>query len=225
MVHEIDLTGGDGEENANRLSRYLNYESIRTGEAVKAIEEDYQNVSRQRQVATRLPEAWSKLVEEADEFLLHAVAEKTESLCGYRPTDEQVLNFLKSLERKTEQDLREASSPLMPTLTFINKTSNVQSKAPAKRLVVTMPNGETIQHHNAMDTFREVIFKLGPEQVLKIDIERILISTEPIPKRRTTPYRGYYVTENHGTPAKQKLLERIASRLGVQLKVEIVEKS
>ena len=57
MVHEIDLTGGDGEENANRLSRYLNYESIRTGEAVKAIEEDYQNVSRQRQVATRLPEA------------------------------------------------------------------------------------------------------------------------------------------------------------------------
>ena len=62
-VHEMDLTEDDSEKNAERLNRYLNYESIRTGEAAKAIEEDYRNISRQRQVATRLPEAWSKLVE------------------------------------------------------------------------------------------------------------------------------------------------------------------
>ena len=98
-VCEFDLTAGDSEENAEKLNRYLNYESIRTGEAVEAIKKDYEKVVQQRQVATRLPEAWSKLVEEADEFLLLAVAEKTESLCGYRPTDGQVLNFLKSLKR------------------------------------------------------------------------------------------------------------------------------
>ena len=98
-VHEMDLAEGDSEESAKRLERYLNYESICTSDAIKAIEEDYRNVSRQRQVATRLPEAWSKLVEEADEFLLDVVGEKVESLCGYRPTDGQVLDFLKSLGR------------------------------------------------------------------------------------------------------------------------------
>ena len=97
-VHEIDLTEDDSEENAKCLERYLNYQAICTGEAVEAIKKDYEKVVQQRQVATRLPEAWNKLVEEADEFLVHAVAEKTESLCGYRPTDEQVLDFLKSLK-------------------------------------------------------------------------------------------------------------------------------
>ena len=224
-VHEMDLTEDDSEKNAERLSRYLNYESIRTGEAAKAIEEDYRNVSRQRQVAIRLPEAWSKLVEEADEFLLHAVAEKTESLCGYKPTNEQVLDFLKGLKRETELHVKEVPSPPTPLVQPIPNYGSGKQKAPPKRLVVTMPNGEVIQHNNAMDTFREVIFKLGPEQVLGVDTERMLISTEPIPKRRTTPYRGYYITENHGTPAKQNFLRKIALRLGIQMRIEIVDKS
>ena len=59
-VHEMDLTETDSEKSAERLNRYLNYKAICSGEAAKAIEEDYRNVSRQRQVATRLPEAWSK---------------------------------------------------------------------------------------------------------------------------------------------------------------------
>ena len=61
-VCELNLSEGNSEENAKRLNRYLNYKAICSGEAAKAIEEDYRNVSRQRQVATRLPEAWSKLV-------------------------------------------------------------------------------------------------------------------------------------------------------------------
>ena len=227
QVHETDLIEDDSEEIAKRLDRYLNYEAICTGEAAKAIEEDYQNVSRQRQVATRLPEAWNKLVEEADEFLLHAVAEKTENLCGHRPTDKQVLTFLKSLKKETELDRSVADiQPISPVsrVQLAPHHGSKKQKAPPKCLVVTMPNGEVIQHHNAMATFRETIFKLGPEEVLKVDTEHMLISTEPISKRRTSPYGGYHFTENHGTPAKKDLLDRIASRLGVQLKVEIVDK-
>lgn len=103
-VCELDLITGESAENAEIFNRYLNYESIRTGEAVEAIKEDYEKVLQQRQVATRLPQAWGKLLEEADEFLLHAVAEKTEDLCGYKPTDEQVLDFLKSLKIEIESE-------------------------------------------------------------------------------------------------------------------------
>ena len=97
-VCKLNLIAGDSEESAAHLDRYLNYESIRTGEAIHAIAHDYQNVSRRRQIEMSLPEAWTKLVQEADEFLLEIVAEKTESLCGYKPTGEQVLNFLSCLD-------------------------------------------------------------------------------------------------------------------------------
>ena len=102
-VCKLNLIAGDSEESAARLERYLNYESIRTGEAIHAIAHDYQNVARQRQIEMSLPEAWTKLVQEADEFLLEVVAEKTESLCGYKPTGEQVLNFLKRLASEKDE--------------------------------------------------------------------------------------------------------------------------
>ena len=113
-VYRLNLIEKDSKESAARLNRYLNYESIRTDEAIRAIEEDYRNISRQRQIETRLPEAWSKLVEEADEFLIEIVADKVESLHRYKPTGEQVLNFLKSLRR--ENLLEETHSPMPMSL-------------------------------------------------------------------------------------------------------------
>ena len=233
MVHEMDLTGGDGEENANRLSRYLNYESIRTGEAVKAIEEDYRNVSRQRQVATRLPEAWIKLVEEADEFLLDVVAEKVESLCGYRPTEEQVLNFLKNLESKAEsaveRSLFQSNPPVEPS-SIRSKTPQTlgqpqRTKSRQTRLRVTMPDGDVIEHPKATDTWIEVILQLGPDQVLEVD-EGQIISTSPNfrSNRPEMQHDQYYIAKDYSTKDKKRLLEKIASRLRVQLKVEMVEK-
>ena len=214
-VHEMDLTEADSEKNAKRLDRYLNYTSIQTGEAVKAIEEDYRNVSRQRQVATRLPEAWSRLVKEADEFLLHAVAEKTESLCGYRPTDEQVLDFLKSLK----QEIKPPPPP--------NGGRKRRGRS-RKRLVVTMSNGEKIDHNVAAATFAEVIEKLRIERVRSL--ERIvsgisLISTSKHPIYDQRQSGQYYIMTNTDTETKGKLLEEIAAALDETLKVEIVEKS
>ena len=224
-VHEMDLTETDSEESAECLNRYLNYESIRTGEAIEAIKADYEKVVQQRQVATRLPEAWSKLLEEADEFLLHAVAEKTENLCDYRPTDEQVLAFLKSLEiRKTgpENVHPRVISPAQPTLHRNHRTRNARQT----RLRVTMPDGTVVEHPKAIDTWIEVILELGPDRVLEVD-EGQIISTSPNFRagRPEVQHGQYYIAKDYSTKDKKRLLEKIESRLGVQLKVEIVDKS
>ena len=234
-VYEMDLTEDDSEKIAKRFNRYLNYASIQTGEAVKAIEEDYRDVSRQRQVATRLPEAWDKLVEEADEFLLDVVAEKTESLCGYKPTDEQVLNFLKNLERKTESIQKIATSPsirenLDKPFSTDAKTTRVSSrqqkaKAPPQRFIVIMPNNETIERSTSQDTFVEVLLKLiemlGEEWVLRADEEGACISTSPLRSAvRPRSYGKYSISTNHGVNAKVRLLERITARLNIKLKIK-----
>ena len=222
-VCELNLSEDNSEESAECLNRYLNYESIRTGEAIEAIKADYEKVVQQRQVAKRLPEAWNKLVEEADEFLLHAVAEKTESLCGYRPTDEQVLDFLKSLERKTEsQDIYpQPISPVQSTLSRRPRTRN----APQTRLRVTMPNGEVIEHLKAIDTWTEVILKLGPDRIIEVDKGQIISTSPNFRSNRPEVQHGqYYIAKDYSTKDKKRLLEKIALELGVQLKVEIVDK-
>ena len=209
-VCELALSTGDSEENAEKLKKYLNYESILTDEAVEAIKKDYEKVVQQRQVATRLPEAWSKLVEEADEFLLHAVAEKTESLCGYRPTDNQVLDFLKSLKRKIDPDNGKRRSSRNPGL------------------FVTMPDGGEINHKVSAITFAEVVEKLGVERVRNLNKVYIIpiISTSKHHTYNQHKSGRYYIMTHSDTKTKKRLLEEIASELGESLlKVEIVEKS
>lgn len=96
-VRELDFNEDNSEEIVDCLNRYLNYQSICTGAAIQAIKEDYEKVSLEKQVAKFLPEVWGKLVEEADKSLLDVITQKTESLCGYKPTNQQALDFLKSL--------------------------------------------------------------------------------------------------------------------------------
>ncbi len=207
-ICELDFIAGDRAENAERLNRYLNYESIRTEKAIEAIKEDYEKVVQQRQVATRLPEAWNKLVEEADEFLLHAVAEKTESLCGYRPTDEQVLAFLRSLKIES-------------------KPNGNGNRVWNPGLLVTMHNGETINHKVSAITFVEVIEKLGIDRVRNLNKVYIipLISTSKNSRYTQRKSGRYYIMTNTDTKTKKRLLEEIAADLQEPMKVKIIEKS
>ena len=112
-VYELNLGEGNSEESAERLDRYLNYESMCTGEAVEAIKKDYEKVVQQRQVETRLPEVWNELVQKKNEDLLLIVMDAAKNKIGYEPTEEQVLDFLKSLKRETRSERRVTPSTLM----------------------------------------------------------------------------------------------------------------
>ena len=106
----------------------------------------------------------------------------------------------------------------------IGETYNTLS-APQK-LRVTMPDGEVIDHQSAQATFFEVIEKLGPERVIEVDVKGVIISTDPstFNHERFKRYGNYYISINHGTPQKMDYLEKFAHQLGIQLRIEIVEK-
>ena len=151
-VVELDLLMGDCQENAYRLNRYLNYESVQTGGAFVAIEEDYRNFSRQRELAQRLPEVWHKLLEEKNQVLLQLLIEDMQKVCRYLPTEEEVLAFLKSLTAEPKKDVV-LSTPVLPI-------PSVPDPKPKKslqwtKLVVTMPDGEIVECPKIRDTFVE----------------------------------------------------------------------
>lgn len=94
-VYKLDIIERDISECVTRLNRYLQYDAIISGEAIEAAREDYRNVSRNRQMKAILPKAWERLVEEEDELLLELIADRVESLCGYKPDPDTVARFLK----------------------------------------------------------------------------------------------------------------------------------
>ena len=204
-VHEFDLIESDSEESAERLNRYLNYGAVQTGNAVTAIKNDYQNVSKQREIEARLPEFWNELLEKKNEYLLLPVMEIAKEKVGHEPTEEQVLTFLKSLKVVPKPP------PISPEY---------------KGLIVIMPNGEVINHKRASNTFVEVIEKLGIERVKALNKEYIipLISDSKHPLYNQGKSGNYYIMTNSDTKTKKRLLDEIALDIGVRLDVKIVEK-
>ena len=222
-VVELNLIRGDSEESANLLNRYLNYEAIQAGDAFDAIEQDYRNFSRQRELAQRLPEVWHRIVREKNQELLRLVIEGARKVCRYIPTEEEVLTFLQGLTAESQED----SVPPVP----VPPAPDPKPKPPLQwtKLVVTMPDGERIERPQIRDTFVEVIEKLGVETVAALKIKRLGIpivatAASKDPKHRQRQSGSYYILTNITTQDKRRDLMKVAKGLGVELKVEIIPK-
>jgi hypothetical protein len=98
-VYKLDLQERNVDEIVDYLSRYLAYDAVCSGKAIENARKDYKNVSRERQIRTTLPSAWEKIIEEQDEILIELLADKVESLCGYRPDVDTVSTFLDKISR------------------------------------------------------------------------------------------------------------------------------
>ena len=220
-VVELDLIVEDSEECAKSLNRYLNYELVQIGEAAEVIAEDYKSIVNQRKIEERLPEVWSELVQEQNEYLLLAVMEKAKEKFGYEPTEKQVLTFLKSLQRKTES--KPVDPPPKKRLVLPNdpRVSPQLSKSQFP-LRVTMPDGEVIDHRNASDTFLEVINKLGCDEVMPVIPNVVSTDNFPSYDKMGVPCAcgRHFIWKDISTDMKKGYLERIKRELGIQLKVE-----
>ena len=219
-VVELDLIVGNSEECAKSLNRYLNYKSVQTGEAAEVIVEDYKSIVNQRKIEERLPEVWGELMQEKNENLLRAVMEKAKEKVGHVPSEEQVLMFLKNLS------VSSVKPSAVPIVVPEKKPSQRKNRLP-KRLRVTMFGKEVIERENGIDTFVEVIEKLGIENVKNLDITRNsipLISNSKDPERAQHQRGQYYIVSGLSAKNQERTLNQIAKDLRIDLDVELVDK-
>ena len=94
-VYKLDIVDRDVSECVERLERYLLHSAVVSGAAIQAARDDYRNVSKDRQMHATLPKAWNQIIDEGDEMLLEIVADRVESLCGFKPSPDTVATFLK----------------------------------------------------------------------------------------------------------------------------------
>lgn len=93
-VYRLDLLGREIQECADRLTKYLAYGAVCCGAALQTLRNEYQDVARKRVIEDTLPKAWRKLIEEQDSLLLELLADKVETLCGFKPDLEAVGQFV-----------------------------------------------------------------------------------------------------------------------------------
>jgi hypothetical protein len=96
-LYKLDILERDIGEIEKRLKRYLDYDKICSGSALEDARKDYRDIARDRIIKSTLPHAWAKLIEEEDDLLLELIADRAESLCGYKPDLDSVSEFLKSI--------------------------------------------------------------------------------------------------------------------------------
>jgi len=133
-VYKLDLLERDIEEAVNRLERYLRYERVCSGEALKSARADYQNVARSREIEAVLPKAWNALLEEPDSLLLDLLADKAEDICGYKPDLDVCSKFLaRSLKHGDAISPTPIRKPQQPSPKVV--TQGKPHRAPRKRNV------------------------------------------------------------------------------------------
>lgn len=220
-VVELDLVADDSEYCSNYFDRYLNYESVKTGKAAKVIATDYQRIVSERKIEERLPEIWGELVQEKNENLLNVVMDKAREKVGHEPSEEQVVSFLNNLSVPSVK-------PTFVTNVVSKKPKQNNKKIVIKKLNVTMPDGEIIDHQHGKETFVEVIEKLGLEEVMRVRPQTV--ATEPFHlhkenwKKFNVQKEEFYINIGTKNPKRKRILGIIADSLGVELKVELVEK-
>lgn len=136
-VYKLDILERDLSESASRLDRYLSYARVSSGTALAAAREDYRNVSRSRQMLTTLPDAWAKLVADEDELLLELVADKVESLCGFKPDVDSVAKFLR--ESVVLRGNTPSAQPLPSRTSAAPAASSLQVRPPAAAPLAAHP--------------------------------------------------------------------------------------
>ncbi|MDK7676304.1 hypothetical protein QP547_10905 [Weeksella virosa] len=108
----------------------------------------------------------------------------------------------------------------------VKYTLKPHTKSSKTNLLVTLSTGEKIKNRLAMDTFCEVIQKIGLEKVEKLNIRSC--GSNLVSKIKNPIYRqkrlksGYYIITQTSTQQKKKHLQLISKKLNLGLIVEII---
>lgn len=174
-VYKLDLVDREIGECVERLERYLNKSAVASGEAMQAARDDYRNASRVRQMQVALPKAWADLIADEDDLLLEIVADRVESLCGFKPDPDMVATFLKRGVAHYKSILPQARSAAAAPRAAVGTQASTQTAPahtvaqPINRSAATasasiVPSGgrgfafqgEFYPTRNAMDTLQHV---------------------------------------------------------------------
>ncbi len=93
-IYAIDIIQQATEEIAEKFTQLLSRENVQSGEALQNAKFIYEQLDRQKKIAETLPKAWNKIITAADSRFLDLIVDTTESICGFRPENDDVSEMI-----------------------------------------------------------------------------------------------------------------------------------
>jgi len=160
-VYKLDLIARPVAESAKVFLRYLAFSEVAAGRAIENAKSDYRTVARNRQVQDALPSAWVQLLEEQDELLVELIADRAETICGFKPEPELVAEFIRRISKSPTAPLqpplqRPAPQPQKPHVSPATFPPIVHSDSNTADFSGFAYNGQSYQENNAINTLFRV---------------------------------------------------------------------
>jgi predicted type IV restriction endonuclease len=98
--YAIDIMQQTVNEIAEKFTQLLSRNQVQSGAALQNAKSIYEQLDRQKKINETLPKAWNKIISAGDPRLYDLLSETTESICGFRPDDEDVKNMILNYKEK-----------------------------------------------------------------------------------------------------------------------------
>lgn len=136
--YTIEIYAQDSNDIVTKFEEFLLKENVISGKAIENAEEIYKSKQKQHYIKGTLPKAWQKLITGPDKLLVDLLAETTEKLCGYKPNNNTVEQFLSKISETFVFQHNEKIKTFPRSRPKLNKmTTQLSSKSYAGRTVVS----------------------------------------------------------------------------------------
>ncbi len=122
--YTIDILEQEIEDIIDKFDHLLSRENVASGAAIQHAESILESRQREERVKQTLPKAWNTVIKNAvspDSLLVDLLAETVEEMDDFRPTNDEILGFIRSHQEKwllssaTEQEVSQPATPSIPT--------------------------------------------------------------------------------------------------------------
>jgi hypothetical protein len=90
----IELFEQESEEICTRFNEFLCKENVISGQSMESAIKVFKSKERISRIQETFPKALNKIINEPDELFIELISDATEKLCGYKPMQEAVINYI-----------------------------------------------------------------------------------------------------------------------------------
>ena len=156
--YTLDITQQHVKYASSRLTELLSKSNIESKEALESAKRIFKGKVRKDRIRETLPKAWNKIVLEPDSLLAVLLAETTERLCGFKPTEEAATEFIRQY-----RDRLKLTSPNPKTVQLPKEGNNDPPASSRKRskqlkcsiMVIKLMKGDGKEHTEAFQLVAE----------------------------------------------------------------------
>lgn len=248
-VYQLDIVERETTEIVLRFRRYLDRERVSGGAALNDAQSDYHASASRRAAEITLPKAWAQLLAEPDGLLIDLLRERTEALCGHKPVDTALEEFLRCQQVGNGEGTTVIRAPRTRVVSVAPPNKHIAPEPNITRIETDIPStsgrnrwrvgSQSGVERNGVDTMHAALsamFELYPDRQetmaaavrtrgrnnIARSIEEIYLNQPEIARRNNRQLPGgWYVGTNESSVTKTRIVAQAARGSGLTMGTDV----